>query len=187
MNKEEKRAYSKAYRESHRIERKAYLEANKERIRAQQRAYREAHKKQIKAFNTAYRKANPKKVAECKKAYREANSEKVKASHIAYHKAKPEKKRESNRKQRALKYETRVEIITEKIIYVRDALVCQHCKKRMNKNLKWPHPMSPSLDHIVPLSQGGTHTYGNIQLAHLSCNLSKHNKVLPQGEQMRIF
>lgn len=35
----------------------------------------------------------------------------------------------------------------------------------------------PSIDHIVPLSLGGEHTLENIQLAHLRCNLSKHNRI----------
>lgn len=31
----------------------------------------------------------------------------------------------------------------------------------------------PTLDHIVPLSKGGTHTWDNVQLAHMSCNAGK--------------
>lgn len=33
----------------------------------------------------------------------------------------------------------------------------------------------PTLDHIVPLSKGGTHTWGNVQLAHMSCNAGKRD------------
>ena len=47
--------------------------------------------------------------------------------------------------------------------------------------------MAASLDHIIPLSQGGTHTYNNVQLAHFLCNISKRDSLLPQGEQLRIF
>lgn len=28
----------------------------------------------------------------------------------------------------------------------------------------------PTIDHIVPVSKGGTHTWGNVKLAHWSCN-----------------
>lgn len=31
----------------------------------------------------------------------------------------------------------------------------------------------PTIDHIIPLSKGGLHSWNNIQLAHLSCNSSK--------------
>ena len=32
-----------------------------------------------------------------------------------------------------------------------------------------------SIDHIIPLSKGGTHTHDNVQLAHLGCNSRKHD------------
>jgi len=35
----------------------------------------------------------------------------------------------------------------------------------------------PSIDHIIPVSKGGTHTWGNVQLAHKDCNSIKHNRL----------
>lgn len=37
--------------------------------------------------------------------------------------------------------------------------------------------MYPTIDHIIPLSKGGTHTWDNVQLAHMSCNSGKCDKV----------
>jgi hypothetical protein len=37
-----------------------------------------------------------------------------------------------------------------------------------------PHPLSASIDHIVPLVAGGTDDHSNLQLAHLFCNLHKN-------------
>lgn len=34
----------------------------------------------------------------------------------------------------------------------------------------------PTIDHIVPLSKGGTHTWKNVRLAHMSCNAGKRDK-----------
>ena len=62
-------------------------------------------------------------------------------------------------------------------IYNRDKWICQICKKSVEKNLYFPNPKCASLDHIIPLSRGGTHESGNVQLAHLSCNTSKGNRV----------
>lgn len=45
--------------------------------------------------------------------------------------------------------------------------------------------MRPSIDHIVPLSQGGTHELANVQLAHYRCNLSKNNR--GSGEQLLLI
>jgi len=61
-------------------------------------------------------------------------------------------------------------------IYRRDDWVCQICKKPVDKTLSFPDPYCASLDHIVPLSRGGTHESRNVQLTHLSCNTSKGNR-----------
>lgn len=39
-------------------------------------------------------------------------------------------------------------------------------------------PMYPSIDHIKPVSLGGTHTLDNVQLAHHRCNTLKRDKVI---------
>lgn len=56
---------------------------------------------------------------------------------------------------------------------LRDATVCQipECGRPIDKSLRWPHPMSFSIDHIVPLSQGGSEfDRHNLRPAHLLCN-----------------
>jgi len=47
---------------------------------------------------------------------------------------------------------------------------CQICGE-------WVKPGHASMDHTHPLSKGGTHTWDNVQLVHLICNLRKSNKV----------
>ncbi len=44
----------------------------------------------------------------------------------------------------------------------------------------------PSIDHIVPITRGGTHTWDNAQLAHLLCNTRKGNKVLEPNTRVWI-
>ena len=41
----------------------------------------------------------------------------------------------------------------------------------------------PSIDHIIPLAKGGTHTWNNIQLAHRHCNAIKSDKIIEQEEE----
>lgn len=58
--------------------------------------------------------------------------------------------------------------------------VCQICGRKVNWNdIKNGHVRRdyPSVDHIVPLSKGGTHTWDNVQLAHMACNAGKCDKV----------
>ncbi len=54
-------------------------------------------------------------------------------------------------------------------VYKADLGVCTICKA-------WVKPKHASMDHIIPLSKGGTHTWPNIQLVHLVCNLRKGNR-----------
>lgn len=60
-------------------------------------------------------------------------------------------------------------------VFDRDGWVCGICGEPVDKALQWPDPMSVSLDHIVPLSKGGSHTLDNVQCAHLCCNMSKRD------------
>ena len=60
-------------------------------------------------------------------------------------------------------------------IYNRDGWICGVCRKPINEELSWPNPMAASLDHVVPVSDGGTHDLQNLQATHLVCNLSKGN------------
>lgn len=56
--------------------------------------------------------------------------------------------------------------------------VCGICGKPIDMSLKYPHPMSPCIDHIVPISKGGHPSdIDNLQLAHWSCNRAKSDKL----------
>lgn len=57
--------------------------------------------------------------------------------------------------------------------------VCGICGKPVDKSFKFPHPLSPSIDHIVPVSKGGHPSdIGNLQLTHLCCNRFKSDKLV---------
>lgn len=88
-----------------------------------------------------------------------------------------ESRKATYHKRRAQKLGTQVEDIRPIDIYERDVWLCGLCSTPVDPDAKHPDPLSPSLDHILPLSLGGTHTYENVQLAHLTCNVSKGNRV----------
>jgi len=60
----------------------------------------------------------------------------------------------------------------------RDNGMCQLCGQPVRSDAKFPHPLSPSADHIVPLSLGGPHAAENLQLTHLVCNIRKGNRAV---------
>lgn len=56
--------------------------------------------------------------------------------------------------------------------------VCAICGKPVDKRLKFPHPMSATVDHIIPIDLGGHPSdISNLQLAHNACNRAKSNKI----------
>lgn len=55
----------------------------------------------------------------------------------------------------------------------RDGWRCHLCRARVDRKLQWPHPKSPTFDHLVPVSDGGTDEAANLALAHAACNLSR--------------
>lgn len=65
------------------------------------------------------------------------------------------------------------ELFTPEEIFRKDGYVCGICLKSIPKGAKYPDPLSPSLDHILAIANGGLHTKGNVQAAHLRCNLKK--------------
>ena len=69
-------------------------------------------------------------------------------------------------------------------IFERDAWRCGLCGKKVDRRRRRPHPKSPSLDHIVPISKGGAHTRVNVQCSHFLCNSRKTSMI--RG-QMRLF
>lgn len=72
------------------------------------------------------------------------------------------------------------ETITLKALIKRDAGICQICGEPTNDddivNGRIGR-MYPTLDHIIPLSKGGSHTWDNVQLAHMHCNAGKCNRM----------
>ena len=57
--------------------------------------------------------------------------------------------------------------------------ICGICGKPVEKNkYKYPHPLSPAIDHIVPVAKGGhPSALSNLQLAHMCCNREKSDKL----------
>src|SRR5262245_20111594 len=66
---------------------------------------------------------------------------------------------------RAFHLGVKYEPVNRELVYKRDKWRCGICHKKVNPKLKAPHPMRKSLDHIIPMSRGGDHTYANVQLA----------------------
>lgn len=71
------------------------------------------------------------------------------------------------------------------VVFDRDGWRCQMCFVKTPRRLRGTHhPRAPELDHIIPVSKGGSHTYINTQCACSRCNRTKNNKIIGQ---LRLF
>lgn len=52
--------------------------------------------------------------------------------------------------------------------------ICGICGQEVDFSYKFPHPLSPCVDHIIPVAKGGHPSdIDNLQLAHFKCNRAK--------------
>jgi len=143
----------------------------------------------FKERSTRWRKENPKKAKEHRKKWNKENVEACKEQVIKWRKENPERHKELLKRwkeQNPEKYKEQYTRVTHLrrarkanngpidkdisigALYERDKGVCGICKELVSTK--------PSIDHIKPISKGGTHIWDNIQLTHLKCNIRKGNK-----------
>lgn len=79
-------------------------------------------------------------------------------------------RQEHKHRRRARKRSAFVAAVYRFKIYERDRWRCQICMKKVKRDAVVPHPLAPTLDHVVPLARGGTHEPANVRLAHFLCN-----------------
>ena len=210
-HKEETCAKVRAYRQDHLDEvqarEKAYKAAHKEEGYARTRAWALAHPEAVKVSKRRsqqahlparnaqrrlhrqvdldlrererlYRASTKPAAAARMREWRKRNLEHARANDAAWKKAHPLKGREQCSQRRARRRQVFVEKVELLVLYERDKGICGICKKKLP--LAWA-----SFDHILPLAQGGEHSYKNMQIAHLSCNSRKRDRAtIPQ--QLRL-
>lgn len=159
-----------------------YREANREALRERDRAYKAANRDAVLERKRQYHKANREAILARNRKYNEENREARNAKVREYGQTEGGRaaKRRHEDKRRALKINAFVEAVDRQAIFKRDGYTCQLCGKKVDMNKAGPDPMSPSIDHILPLSKGGTHEPRNVQLAHLGCNSRKNNTGVDQ-------
>jgi 5-methylcytosine-specific restriction endonuclease McrA len=63
-------------------------------------------------------------------------------------------------------------------VFERDGWVCHLCGDLTLPALRGTtHGFAPELDHVVPLAQGGTHTWDNVACSHRVCNWTKGDQL----------
>ena len=155
----------------------AYTEANLERIRKADAEYRRNNPEKVKAATKRWLSANPHKQEEYTKRFRErrhANPEHARMIARRHYAKDIEKSRMNGRKaaskRRALKSSSQGSFTALDIgnILGMQRNKCAICRNNLQKGFH--------IDHIQPLSRGGSNSRRNIQLLCPTCNLTKHAK-----------
>ncbi len=91
------------------------------------------------------------------------------------------RRQRKKRAERARKRGVRQEPYTLAEIAARDRYRCGICiaegrsrQARVDMTKAVPHLKAPTVDHVLPLAEGGDDTRANVQLAHFGCNARKH-------------
>lgn len=167
-------------------------ELDPERVAEYQREWRSANPDKVRTAKAAWEAANYDRVRiysrRANRKFKARNRERVRVENAAWAKANPDKVAAKSRrwrlshplKVRAVKSRRRALIRTSLIgnvdldlLWIRQCGTCSLCFERIDRALAWPDPLSKSVDHIVPLSKGGTHEQSNLAWTHLVCNLKK--------------
>lgn len=86
-----------------------------------------------------------------------------------------------NAKRRALIKGAKAERVDVFAVFERDGWRCHLCGGLTIKAKRGSHhPKAPELDHVVPLSKGGEHSYRNTACAHRACNIAKSDRIVGQ-------
>lgn len=91
------------------------------------------------------------------------------------------------RRRRARLAKVTVEYFTIKDVRMARGDDCYLCGGRINYKLRFPHPMSPSLDHVIPISAGGAHSLENAAMAHMECNNRKGARLIDAAPFDTLF
>lgn len=149
----------------------AWVKANPEKRKATKKRYNDSHKEKIALYDREHKRIRTTSKTERQHVYYVSHKKEICSSVKQWRIDNPEKKQSYDHERRAKKRQTLIEKFLVSEIYERDGWKCQLCHKKVDKKLKWPNPLSKSLDHIVPLIMGGPHTKTNVHLTHLQCNL----------------
>jgi len=167
------------------------LECARERSRAWRAANRERYLEQSRKLyhqdiesNRAYKREEARRNREQRKQYankrRAENYEKV----ISIERASRERNKEKNRPAKNARQQVRNRIVQGKTFNISDKDLrklynqpCSFCGTKENL----------SVDHIIPLSRGGSHSIGNMMTLCRSCNSSKGNKTVVEWKKFKMM
>lgn len=157
---------------------RAWKAANKDVVRASNRAWYEKNRERHLENSRAWYEANRERRRDKARAWREANRDFYRAIQRQWREDNPELElRRASRARAKRRFDMSVSAssapIDFSLVWSQQDGICPLCDEAIDAALAHPNPQSKSIDHIVPLSKGGSHSQSNVQWTHLVCNLRK--------------
>lgn len=138
----------------------------------------EKHRRQCRTCRNSYANSLPSTIERTKK-YWKANKDKSRANQRRWYKKAKEAGLipKGNHRKRAIKHGAPYESVSPEKVFARDGWKCQICGKATPVERRGTrYSNAPELDHRIPISLGGPHTYLNCQCACRECNTTKSNR-----------
>jgi len=156
---------------------KTYV-ANRDQILDKHRQWKTANRDRALAKERERYAGNRESERAKKNARRRANLAKYRAIELAYHKANKQVWADARARRRArLKAAPVVERVYRRKVYERDGGLCYMCRQPVEF-------ADMHLEHKIPLSKGGEHSYANVAVSCEGCNLGKGVKIYPRPSEV---
>ena len=148
-------------KDSYKKQQAEYRDENHDKIQEGKRRYYQVNKEKIYILTRNWKKANKAKESEYHKKWKRNNKDTVLAGDM---------RRRARRRNAPV-----IENVSRMAVYERDNGICYLCDKPVA--LEDLH-----IDHVIPLSRNGEHSYRNMKTAHAECNLRKGTKLPTEME-----
>lgn len=176
-NKEQIDLRQAEYTKNNKERRAEYYKNNKERFASKAIVYRANNRECIALRKAEYQKKHKEQISLQMAEYYRKNKERISLRQVEYRKLNPDiflafsHKRRANKKKGGGSYTPGQISIQDK----RQKNKCYYCNKKMG--------IKRTIEHIIPLSRGGSNDMSNIVLACSHCNLTKHNRLPHEWSQ----
>jgi len=153
--------------------------------RSFKKAYADPEKRAVFAVRVdEWREDNPDRVKQhrrtdlAKNGQKPARVAKRRSARKQWFEDRPGYRAAASHKRRALIKQAPIvdDMINVWVLYKRDHGICTLCTYPVDKMLKWPDLRIATIDHAIPVTRGGEHSYVNTKLAHHCCNTKKNNR-----------